>query len=201
MEVNEKNRRIFENARDHLNQADLKNTEQFDKAILSLSSAGLALSISFSKFIAPPDIAECIVLLKLSWLLFGLAIVSTILSFLASSSAINTAREHIFQYYMEGNDAYANRPNPGSIAAYWLNRMSALLFILGITTTVIYVNQNIHINEEHTVSNKNNSEQEQRGYVPPKNEPKPKPKPSSTDTGTGNRGSDQQQSNSKVDKK
>ena len=48
MSVNSTNRKIFENARDQLDDASLKNSEQFDKAILSLSSAELALPLSFA---------------------------------------------------------------------------------------------------------------------------------------------------------
>lgn len=133
------NRRIFEDARDHLNEASLKNTEQLDKAILSLSSAGLALSLSFAKFIQPIDDAQCINLLKVSWLCFSLAIVSTIIAFVLSNSAIAIEREHIFKYYIDEDDEYATKKNYWGIATYWINRISALSFISAILSMVTYV--------------------------------------------------------------
>lgn len=137
------NRRIFEDARDHLNEASLKNTEQLDKAILSLSSAGLALSLSFEKFTQPFNEAKCIALLKVSWLCFSLAIVSTIISFVLSNSAIAIEREHIFKYYIDGDDEYATKKNYWGIATYWINRISALSFISAIFLMVAYVWLNI----------------------------------------------------------
>ncbi len=168
MKPTQENKRMFEDARDHLNEASLKNSEQLDKAILSLSAAGLALSLSFTKFITPISQAENLWLLHSSWVCFGLAIITTVLSLLTSSSALSIEREHIYKYYMEKNDTYANKSNCWGIITYWLNRFSAAVFILAMISTVSYVWSNSQ-QEEAIMSQKQSTEK--RGYVPPKKQP------------------------------
>ena len=41
---------LYAELKEDINKRDLSNSESFDKAILSLSSAGLAISLSFIKF-------------------------------------------------------------------------------------------------------------------------------------------------------
>ena len=76
--------RIFENHRDEINKRQLSNSESFDKAMLSLSSAGLALSLSFIKFIVPLEDIQETFFLYCTWWLFGLTIILTITSLLVS---------------------------------------------------------------------------------------------------------------------
>ncbi len=165
IEINPENRRVFESARDHLNEASIKNTEAFDKAILSLSSAGLVISLTFTKFIAPLDQAVSIHYLQFAWICFALAMISTVTSFLTSNSAIAVEREHIYKYYMEENDDYINKANYWGKITYWINRASAILFIVGMLTTVLYVWQNTH--KESTMAD----QEQTKGYVPPIKQP------------------------------
>jgi hypothetical protein len=183
------NRRIFEGARDHLNDASIKNSEQFDKAILSLSSAGLALSLSFTKFVKPISEAEHLWLLHSSWLCFGLAIIATVISFLTSNSAITVERDHIYKYYIEENDVYGDKKNYWGVVTFWLNRFSAIVFLVAVMSTVFYVWSNTQ-KEESAMSQEESTE---RGYVPPKKEP-------ASESGSGNnknQGSQSQPSNDK----
>ena len=57
---------IFDSFRDELYKRQLSNSEAYDKAILSLSSAGLAISLSFIKFIVPLEQAKYICVLEIS---------------------------------------------------------------------------------------------------------------------------------------
>ena len=66
---------------DELSKRDLSNVENLDKAILSLSSAGLGLSLVFIRNVVPLKDASYIFLLHLSWFMFVLAIISLIVSF------------------------------------------------------------------------------------------------------------------------
>ena len=168
MSPSQENRKIFEGARDHLNEASLKNSEQFDKAILSLSSAGLALSLSFTQLIKPISEAEHLWLLRVSWVFFGLSIISTVISFLTSNSAISVEREHIYKYYMEENDDYSNIRNYWGVITYWLNRFCAAVFIMAVISTVLFIWGNTH-QEESDMSHSLSTEK--KGYVPPKKEP------------------------------
>ena len=60
--------------------------DQFDKAILQLSSGGLALSLGFIREIVPLRESTFKPVLILSWVLFGVAILSTLWSYITSHS-------------------------------------------------------------------------------------------------------------------
>ena len=76
--------RIYEKTRDDLLQRQRANSENFDKSILSLSSAGLGLTISFISNIVDLSSAVYLFLLYITWILFGVSIINTIVSFLVS---------------------------------------------------------------------------------------------------------------------
>lgn len=137
--ANSENKRIFESARDHLNDASLKNTEALDKAILVLSSGGLVTSLTFIKSVVPISEAVCLGSLKLGWVLFSIALVSTVVSFLLSGSAITEERRQILDYYIKGADEAGLSPNYWGRITYWVNRASVLAFVMGVIVTVIFV--------------------------------------------------------------
>jgi hypothetical protein len=169
------NRELFAAIRDHLNQADLSNSEQFDKAILTLSSGGLGLSIAIIQFIVPLSEASCFLLLWASWFLFGLAIVTTVVSFMTTKEAINETRYYAYQYYMEYKEEYAEKISPYSRLTYNLNKASGVLFILAIISIVAFVSINIDTDGKEVTekSSKTQNSQTERGYVPPTVKPKP----------------------------
>ncbi|EGR1181158.1 hypothetical protein AABF50_004589 [Vibrio parahaemolyticus] len=71
--------KMYDELRDELYKRELSNSESFDKAILSLSSAGLAISLTFIKSIVSIDSAIFVYWLYASWVCFGVAIISTVL--------------------------------------------------------------------------------------------------------------------------
>ncbi len=172
MTESKESRRIFESARDHLNEASLANSAALDKAVLTLSSAALALSLSFSSTIIPISSAECIGFLKFSWILFVTSILSTVVAFITSNSAISVERTHIYKYYIEESDSYGEKSNFWGMVTYGLNRLSAASFILGVLLLVSYAWVNIPPTESSMKEGQNQSI-EKKGYVPPKKEPKP----------------------------
>ncbi len=165
IKVSEDNRRIFEAARDHLNEASLKNLEAFDKAILTLSSGGLFLTLSFSQFLVPIDQAVSVFYLKLGWLLFTLAMILTLISFLTSNSAIVEQRKYIYKYYIEENDEFANAKNFWGIITFWINRIAAVVFLMAVMFTVMYVWENT--NEVTSMAEQSGT----KGYEVPANQP------------------------------
>ncbi len=106
---------------------------------MSLSSAGLALTLSFSKFHDPEQLVNKIYLLKMSWVLFGLAVISTIIGFLCAHSLISVERKHIYEYYIEGDEESGEKSNLWGIVTFWVNRFSAVAFILAMITTIAYM--------------------------------------------------------------
>ena len=142
MSKNAKNRELFGAIRDHLNKADLSNAEQFDKAILTLSTGGLGFSIALIKFVIPLQSAIYTILLRLSWVCFAFAIVLTVISFMTARAAIQDTRMYAFKYYMELDDDYGDKVSPYSRATYWLNRFSGSIFVLAVILTITFVSFN-----------------------------------------------------------
>jgi hypothetical protein len=87
--------------------------------------------------------AEHILLLKISWCLFGAAIVSTLISFAISQFAIKRQLEYAEKYYLEGKEEYLNKGNTPATLTDYVNYASGLLFLAGIVATVWFVSSNI----------------------------------------------------------
>ena len=90
--------RLHDTLRDDLFKRQLSNSENLDRAILMLSSAGLGLSLVFVKGLVPLTKADCMCLLYFSWFLFGSAILSTLVSFFVSQQGIKKQLEMNKQY-------------------------------------------------------------------------------------------------------
>ena len=129
--------------RERLLENQLSNAEGLDRAILSLSSAGLGLSLAFIKDIVPLNIAHQIWLLELSWLFFAGAIISTLISYLTSQAGIKKQLEYSEQYYIEGKEEFFNSPNYPAQVTEWLAYVSAGMFIFAIIFTTLFVVKNI----------------------------------------------------------
>jgi hypothetical protein len=67
-------KRIYEALREHILKSQLSNSENFDKAILSLSSAFLGASLTFTNSIIPLKGAWYLWQLYLSWASFILGV-------------------------------------------------------------------------------------------------------------------------------
>ena len=127
---------------EEINKRMLSNNEAFDKAILSLSSAGLALSLTFFKFVLPPDKALAMDTLETGWYLFLGAIVSTMFSFFVSQQALKTELDYAEKYYLEDNEEYGNKNNPAANLTALLNVLAGALFIFALVTLVVFVTNN-----------------------------------------------------------
>jgi hypothetical protein len=121
----------------------LSNNEAFDKAILSLSSAGLALSLTFFKFVVPAKEAVSTNVIENAWFLFLAAIISTLLSYVTSQRALALELKHAEKYYLEDLEEYESKNNLASNLTEFLNVISALFFIGAIGCVVYFVTQNI----------------------------------------------------------
>lgn len=144
MEDDQKDReRRYSETRKDLLERQLSNSEKLDAAILTLSTAALGVSISFIDNVVSLENARFIRLLTISWCLFGLSIVSTLVSFLASQIGIKTQLLYAREYYLNKNEEYLTKPNT---AAKWtdrLNYLSALIFIAALFSTILFVTLNL----------------------------------------------------------
>ena len=138
---------IFDSFRDELYKRQLSNSEAYDKAILSLSSAGLALSLTFIKFIVPLQNADYLILLKTSWVLFLISVITTIFSFLIGNKGISTQLKYAEEYYIDGKASAFNKFNVYSYLNSKLNYASGGLFLIALTCVVGFVTLNINNGE------------------------------------------------------
>ncbi len=126
--------------RDDLVKCQLSNDENYDKSVLSLSSAGLGLSLAFIRNLNP---MHCKYLLILSWVLFAIAIIVTIISFRVSQFSIERQMEYAEEYYINGKGEYHKKINPFSSITKRLNYSSGTAFILAVIFTVTFVSINL----------------------------------------------------------
>ena len=151
-ELNERNR-LFERTKDELVSSQRSNSENFDKSILTLSSAGIGITVSFLSNIINISEASVIFLLYLSWFLFCAAIISTILSFLNSQRGIKLQLEYAEKYYLDGKEEYLKKNNKFAARVEKLNIWSARSFISAIIFLVIFVIINITIGANKVSNN------------------------------------------------
>ncbi len=125
--------RIYESLREHILKSQLSNSENFDKAILSLASTFLVASLTFTNSIIPLKTAWYLWQLYSSWSSFILVILSTLISYLFSQKAFKVLLDYSEKYYLEGKDEYRD-PNR-NVWSKWNDRLSiisAVFFIVGI---------------------------------------------------------------------
>ncbi len=143
MDAKEENRKIYASFRDYLLKGQMSNSENFDKSILSLSSAALGISLAFIKDIVKIKDAQFVWSLKLSWILFTIAIISTVVSFATSQRSITIQLVYAEKYYLEEKNEYLNKKNWWTSITKFLNTFSAIIFVLAIILTVVFVIINI----------------------------------------------------------
>ena len=130
--------KMYDEFRDELYKRELSNSEGFDKAILSLSSAGLAISLTFIKAIVPINEAIYIYWLYSSWVFFGVAIVSTLISFMFSNQGLKKQLKLAEQYYLENQDDAFNKPHWFAKATDLCNLLSGVVFIFAFSSVIIF---------------------------------------------------------------
>ena len=132
---------VYIDERTALVNASLEQHRLFDKAILTLSSGALGLSLTFIRQIIPEEAQpKNIYSLVIAWVLLALSILFTVISFLTSGKAC--ARqieilENSFFHSEKNSDSKTNRDeiviqNYYSRLTSWLNILSIICFILGV---------------------------------------------------------------------
>ena len=133
---------VYLKEEEELSKRDLSNVENLDKAILSLSSAGLGLSLVFIKNVVELSKANHIWVLYGSWLMFGLAITSTLLSYLFGQHALNKQRELIEKYYLEGDEEAGQQTSFASKMTRVLSYVSVFTYIAAVVCTAFFIGLN-----------------------------------------------------------
>jgi len=144
---------IHDKFRDDLLQRQLSNSENYDKTIISLSSAGLALSLTAIRFVVPLDLASHLWLIKLSWILFFITIICSIVAYQIGNKAISRQMEIAEDYYLTGLVSAQKASNPYSKINSTINNFTGVFFLLAISSVTFFVI--INLNGEKAMTDKN----------------------------------------------
>ena len=128
---------------EELSKRDLSNVENLDKAILSLSSAGLGLSLVFIKNVVELSKANHVWVLYGSWLMFVLAITSTLLSYLFGQRALHRQREFNEKYFLEGDEDAGQQKSFASRVTLFLSYVSVFTYIAAVSGTALFIKLNL----------------------------------------------------------
>ncbi|ASU24083.1 hypothetical protein CCZ37_16265 [Vibrio qinghaiensis] len=138
---------IHDTYREDLLKRQLSNSEGYDKAILSLSSAGLALSLTAIRFIVPLETASYLWSIKAAWVLFLFTVISTLVAYLVGNHAISKELVKAENYYIKGIVNAHLEPNIYQKINHILNRITGVFFILAISLVVGFVICNVESND------------------------------------------------------
>ena len=117
---------------------NLSNTMLFDKAILTLSSAGLGFSLAFIRKGVLLGESTQLHLTSISWWLFSIAIASTLISFITSNHGL---AEQLRSY--ENNSD--NPKNPNRITTF-LRYVSLVCYLLAIFFVILFTMLSLNTN-------------------------------------------------------
>lgn len=127
---------IFATYKAEIDKRELSNTDNYDKHILTLSSAGLALTLTVVKDIVPHSQTEAFGFLYASWIFFGCAILATIFSFSISNLALRSQLNIAQRYYMDEDETAFGEISGASKLLTWVNRISGGCFVLAIVSVI-----------------------------------------------------------------
>jgi hypothetical protein len=134
---------LYQKYREDILKRQLSNTENLDRAILTLSTSILGLTLTFIGNVTPVQKATHVRLLYLAWFLLVIAIVITLISFFLSQAGLNLQLEYAEQYYLQQNDEYLTEKNNYAILTQCVSYVSVGAFIIALIALVFFVLLNI----------------------------------------------------------
>lgn len=145
-EFAQKRRDAYEKCMDEIDKREQSGLESFDKAVLTLSSAGLGISVTLLTDVIPLDRAVHVFTLYFSWVMFVAAMLCTLISFQVSVCALDAHKVLVNKYYLGGEDSALSAKNKFDEATHWFNRMSAITFVFALFSTLYFVIFNLEMN-------------------------------------------------------
>ncbi len=125
---------------DALEERELSNIEAYDKAILTVSSAGLALSIAMLDFFSAGSELLFVSFVVSAWVLFIVSIISTIGSFLIANLSINGSRGIAVKHYIDvvpDSHLERNKWDAWLITTTWVSGAAFSLALICVVTFAI----------------------------------------------------------------
>lgn len=178
---------MYDSFRDELRKRELSNTENYDKTVLTLSSASLAFSVAILNGLPTKDYFG---ILAIAWVLLVAVIISTLSAYLVGNKALADEQEKARRYYKESDESAFDESSCADKLNKWLNRFSGFGVCLSITLLVAFTALNFK--EDKDMSSKNKTaekmiNQNEGGLVPnsaniPRMERVPESKPAPSES-------------------
>lgn len=133
---------LYMGLKNELNKRELSNAENYDRAILTLSSSAIGLSIALLRRGADDPPAVGMWLLVVSWILFAGAICATLISFFTGQASIAHQSQIGWKLIMDMDETVRSRQNR---AGMWTNRLAiaaGALFAAGVVATLFFCIRN-----------------------------------------------------------
>jgi hypothetical protein len=140
----EKRESLFAEYQKEIFAREQSNSQSLDRAILTLSTAILGLSLAFIRDKGSAVDLSSSQLLIWSWVLFCAAIASTLISFSVSKRALKRQRGYAYNYYIKDEREFIDKPNPLAKLVDLLNIFSSAAFIIGMILTIIFVSTHLN---------------------------------------------------------
>ncbi len=147
--------RIYEKYRQDSLDRQLSNSESYDKTVLTLSSAGLALSVGLLNLLMPTSQIKYFYMLKMSWFCFSTAIILSLVAYRISNAAISKQLTLAESYYIDGDEAAFSHKNWLTVANRWVNRLLGIAFSIAIILVMIFASINFQPKEIDMSDKKN----------------------------------------------
>ena len=131
-------REMFEKYKSDLSSRELSNSQQYDKAILTLSSAGFAISVTAFETIRDHGTTDHVLLLIISWWLFFSTIALSLIGFVVGNAAIHRKINDAHDYYIK---CFKDAEPKVSILVRFnsaLNILAGITFLTAIGLTIAF---------------------------------------------------------------
>ena len=139
----EERKKLFAELKAEISKRQLSNTENFDKAVLAYSMAGLGFSLGFVRDFVKIGHAIKGELLYISWSLFVVSVVLTISSFLISQMGQSRRLKQGERYFLEYDEDALKERNAFATATDWINFLSGLAFVIAVICTIFFIGLNL----------------------------------------------------------
>ncbi|WP_168792441.1 hypothetical protein [Paraburkholderia aromaticivorans] len=131
----ERRLKLFDDLQADIDKRDLATSDGFDKSILTYASGGLGFSLLLYKDVLPHSTLGIPVALQLSWMLFTLAILAIVLSYLITPKLLSDQLD-LGERWLVDCDKSADRPSKWEPVVTYTAYAAGAFFVAAIALTV-----------------------------------------------------------------
>jgi hypothetical protein len=139
----EQRQKLYDDYRNEIDRRHQSNAENFDKAILAYSSAGLGFSLGLLKDVIRVADASSMWIVKASWCLFAFAILLVVVSYPVSQKILSIQLDRADQYYKQQKDTAFDSRSWWEFGFDWVTVGSGFAFCMAMVFTTAFVFLNV----------------------------------------------------------